>query len=265
MLLYIDALLQPRRQPSEPIGAGWNQIVITWASRGGTGMQACLALDARPRMLQQDRASERGTGRFAIWAAGELRLTAPAYKPLGGKLLELPARGHCGALFDPPDGRSIRLHLAAALLGLYLRARFGAGAGGKNLWRVVFSAYVGDRRAVHTVAYSRAQHLRDSRATPWGNKSESASNPGFSLDVDGCVRVMEWPSEVVLNKERCACASASSAGMRPSITALKDGLAFQTPHPTVRDVLISRRTPASALSVPEMSGDATARTIRGTV
>lgn len=107
MLLYIDTLLQPRRQPSEPIDAGWNQIVITWAGGGGTGMQACLALDARPRMLQQGRASGRGTGWLTIWAVGELRLTAPAYKPLGGKLLELPARGHCGALFDPPEIHSI--------------------------------------------------------------------------------------------------------------------------------------------------------------
>lgn len=35
-------------------------------------MQACLVLDARPRMLQQDRASERGTGRLTLWAVSEL-------------------------------------------------------------------------------------------------------------------------------------------------------------------------------------------------
>lgn len=121
MLLYIDTLLQPRRQPSEPIGAGWNQIVITWAGGGGTGMQACLALDARPRMLQQDRASERGTGRWTIWAVGELRLT-----PLGlsrwGEALRVAGTGPLWGTFDPPDGRSIRLHLAAAMLGLKLQA-----------------------------------------------------------------------------------------------------------------------------------------------
>lgn len=49
-------------------------------------MQACLALDARPRMLQQDRASERGTGRLTLWAARlprELR-PAPTYHLLSG-------------------------------------------------------------------------------------------------------------------------------------------------------------------------------------
>lgn len=35
-------------------------------------MQACLVLDARPRMPQQDRASERGTGRLTLWAVSEL-------------------------------------------------------------------------------------------------------------------------------------------------------------------------------------------------
>lgn len=119
MLLYIDTLLQPRRQPSEPTAAGWNQIVITWASRGGTGMQACLALDARPRMLQRDRASERGTGRLTLWAVSELAAYCllpgtssripnyPARQVARGILLELPARGHCGALSDPLGGRSI--------------------------------------------------------------------------------------------------------------------------------------------------------------
>lgn len=119
MLLYIDTLLQPRRQPSEPTAAGWNQIVITWASRGGTGMQACLALDARPRMLQRDRAAERGTGRLTLWAASELAAycllpgtsscipSYPARQVARGMLLELPARGHCGALSDPLGGRSI--------------------------------------------------------------------------------------------------------------------------------------------------------------
>lgn len=85
MLLYIriHTLLQPRRQPSGPTAAGWNQIVITWASRGGTGMQACLALDARPRMLQRDRASERGTGRLTLWAVR--RATAYSLPPTSSR------------------------------------------------------------------------------------------------------------------------------------------------------------------------------------
>lgn len=83
-------------------------------------MQACLALDARPRMLQQDRASERGTGRSTIWAVGELRLAPLRYKQRG-RLLELPARGHCGALSDPPGGRSIRLHFSRCYWGLKLQ------------------------------------------------------------------------------------------------------------------------------------------------
>lgn len=77
MLLYLDTcynktLLQPRRRPSEPTGAGWNQIVITWASGGWHGNASMpssgrTAKDAATYSEIELLKEGKGTGRLTLW------------------------------------------------------------------------------------------------------------------------------------------------------------------------------------------------------